>query len=77
MDAYREGRDSALSTLGLRPEAEDTSLVADFVAALGDDGARTPPRDSGGNRPLHRQTWGKAIEYSSSDQIFNGGGARA
>lgn len=73
---YRKGREDALESLGLRSRSKDNEQVTKFLAGLGDDDGVSPKSDSGGNRPLHRQSWGKTVDYSTSDQIFSGGGTR-
>lgn len=65
-----------MESLGLRPKNKDNPIVAGFVEALGEDEGKAERPDIGGNRPLHRQAWGKAFDYSTSNQIFNGGGTR-
>lgn len=72
---YDVGRREALEALGLRPKANDNPVVRKFISRL-DDSARTATGAEGGNRPLHRQAWGKKVEYSTSNQDVSGGGTR-
>lgn len=72
---YDEGRREALEALGLRPKANDNPIVSKFIAGL-NDSSRTATGAEGGNRPLHRQAWGKKVEYSTSNQDVSGGGIR-
>lgn len=72
---YYEGRREALESLGLRQKVQDTPAVNKFITGLSD---RQRPVDQGGlgNRPLHRQAWGKSQQYATSDQDVSGGGVR-
>lgn len=70
---YDEGRRQALESLGLRPKTQDNPLVSKFVSSLEESKDSAPGK---GNRPLHRQSWGKAVEYSTSNQDFSGGGVQ-
>lgn len=76
MSNYREGRNDALATMGLRQQTRDNPLVNDFVASLGESEVPTSRANAGSNRPLNRQSWGKTFNYTTSDQIVNGGGTR-
>lgn len=71
---YHEGRREALEALGLRPKTQDTPAVNKFIDGLSDK--KKPLKREKGNRPLHRQTWGKAQTYTTSDQDVSGGGVR-
>lgn len=75
MTKYHEGKREALEALGLRPRTQDNHLVRGFVDALG-DGRSAGAAKREGNRPLHRQTWGKRQDYVTSDQEVSGGGIR-
>lgn len=75
MKTYQEGRHRAMEVLGLRPKAKDNELVAGFVEALGEDSGKKPKSGDDTGR-LNRQSWGRKLDFATSDQIVSGGGTR-
>lgn len=72
---YEEGRRGALEALGIRQKVQDSPAVNRFIRGLS-DGPSPKEAAREGNRPLHRQSWGRAQQYVTSDQEVSGGGVR-